>query len=421
MRGWWKCPSGQACDPRWASLSIAERGLLWSLLDAADGSGEVPVGALSAYQTALAVSGRSDEGLVEAALMELLRLGLVTENDGALVFDLRGTEDSDAPPQKPQPRTPSTTPAAAGPIDRRTAMKRLHFQWTKRGLRAPEDRVRWLSTEEGRKYLEASGISRELAASIAAGDVSAVSAGVSDTVSADAEPVSADASGAVSGLSATVPPRTPSPERSERKRERNSPNPARAGDVSAVSAGVSDTVSADVQTAASADTQGVSTDVGEGGEASLSEYLFGLARDSEGGFVTSGSVDQQEAVADVFRRSGLDAGSLLGALRRPSEALAGVDMVTSRNLVSASMLAGRRSPDGTYPCTLAHSLVAWARTQSEPKTSAELANAERVAEETRAYIGPIREQGKRAKESMKAAVAGGWKPPALVVAEVSNG
>ena len=37
MRGWWQCPSGLGSDVRWQALSLAARGLLATLADAADG------------------------------------------------------------------------------------------------------------------------------------------------------------------------------------------------------------------------------------------------------------------------------------------------------------------------------------------------------------------------------------------------
>ena len=53
MKGWWRSPSGQLNDPRCAKLSLAARGLLWSLSDVADGRGAVPLGAMTLDEVVL--------------------------------------------------------------------------------------------------------------------------------------------------------------------------------------------------------------------------------------------------------------------------------------------------------------------------------------------------------------------------------
>lgn len=419
---WRPLPSLVALDARVRGVSHEARGVFMLLVCASTVDGVVRfAGPVSRAVDALAGEGAGSklDELVDAQLVEI-------DVEGELVLpDVPRWQAEHAPRSvaeglerraTPQAeRRPAEASPAPSTLDRRTASKRLSVQWGRRNLRTPEDRERWLNSESGRSYLETSGISLALATAIATGCQHPVSSDASTPPAV----VSAGASSDASTPSAAVLPRSPSPEGEERSAYKNTPNPARTSDASEPSA----RASARQQAAASADTHGVSTDSGEGGDCSSVEYLFRLASDSDGRFVTSGSPDQQEAVAAVFRRSGLSSETLLRGLRRPSEALVGVDMVTSRDLVSVTMLAGRRASDGAFPCTLAHSLVAWVRAQSEPKVSAELANAVRAAEETRAYIAPLQEHAKRAKESVKAAVASGWKPPALVVAgaEVSNG
>lgn len=361
MIGWWKCPSGLACDPRFASLSLDAGGLLLRLLDAADGTGEVKTGTMEALDAAAALSGGAARDRVAAAFSDLLGVGILSESDGALVIDFRWPEEArPSPNPAPRPSEPaSASPARpAAEVDRRTATKRLAAQWSKRGLKDADARTRWLSSEAGRSYLDASNISLALATAIATGDVSeavsGVSAGVSDGVSAD----SGGVSGAVSGVSAAgFPPVPPSGERDGENSEKpRHQTPAR--DVSA-------SVSASVSTRVSADTSGVS---GGGGEVPDQEFIFGLARESDGHFVTSGGSDQVDAVAAVFAESGVDREALLSALRRPTDALPGVKMVAAGNIVSVAMLAGKYDGSG-FPCTLARSLVAYARAQAAPVES----------------------------------------------------
>lgn len=147
--------------------------------------------------------------------------------------------------------------------------------------------------------------------------------------------------------------------------------------------------------------------------------LFELSRGSEGRFSTSGSVDQQEAVASLVRQSGVSTEALLSALRNPAEALPGVEMVSSRNLVSVAMLAGKRGADGAFPCTLGHSLVAYVRAQAAPEiTTSTVPNAEETAELARQQ----RELRRRVDEERSR--NGGIKVPAFrssIAGEVTRG
>jgi hypothetical protein len=128
----------------------------------------------------------------------------------------------------------------------------------------------------------------------------------------------------------------------------------------------------------------------------------------------AGSVDQQEDVATVFRESGLSDEALLSALRCPSKALAGFEMVTRNNFVSVAMLAGKRGADGRHPCDAAHSLVAYVRAQAaapieEPYGMASVP----TVEETRAANAGRLERQKRGREVVAKMLSEGWRPPPL--------
>lgn len=172
MRGWWPSPSGQSSDPRCAALTILGRGLLWSLCDAADGKGAIPLGSMSLDAVLLAVSGRTPEAEVRAAWEELQRVGLVMVDTGVIVLVLPSPTVRSACDDalREASWTPATHPSViARPSDRRKASKRLAARWSRLGLRSRDARLSWLDSTEGRKVLAELGLDRVTAQDLADG------------------------------------------------------------------------------------------------------------------------------------------------------------------------------------------------------------------------------------------------------------
>lgn len=364
---WRPLPSLAALDARIRGVSHEARGVFMLLVCSSDVDGVVRyAGPVRHAVDALAGESASislDE-LVEAQLVDI-------DCEGELVLpDVPRWQGENAPlaPSRraPEPSTRDDHDEAtddASPLDRRTAGRRLAKQWTRRGLKDTDAKLRWLSTEQGRAYLETSGITFDLARAIAAGDAT--------------PPATPPAT-----LSAT--PRHPAAPESATPR----PSVGEAPDTAPPSIGES--------------------------SRSFSSLLFDLAKQSDGRFAMAGSVDQQEDVATVFRESGLSDEALLSALRCPSKALAGFEMVTRNNFVSVAMLAGKRGADGRHPCDAAHSLVAYVRAQAaapieEPYGMASVP----TVEETRAANAGRLERQKRGREVVAKMLSEGWRPPPL--------
>lgn len=90
MRGWWQCPSGLGSDARWRALSLAARGLLATLADAADGTGEVIVGRLPLAAVLRGMAPGEASEAREALWSELTAAGLVDLDGPVILVTLPG-------------------------------------------------------------------------------------------------------------------------------------------------------------------------------------------------------------------------------------------------------------------------------------------------------------------------------------------
>lgn len=90
MRGWWQCPSGLGSDARWRALSLAARGLLATLADAADGTGEVIVGRLSLAAVLRGMAPGETSEAREALWSELTAAGFADMDGDVLRVMLPG-------------------------------------------------------------------------------------------------------------------------------------------------------------------------------------------------------------------------------------------------------------------------------------------------------------------------------------------
>ncbi len=158
MKGWWPSPSGQVSDPRCAALSLNGRGLWWSLCDAADGRGAVPLGAMTLDAVLLALSGRTPEAQVRAAWQELYGVHLAYVEGGVIALDL-------PEPDVSQSETFAEPQGVAGEVttrpDKAGAVKRLRALLSKLALKTAEARAAWLESEHGGKTLERLGLTTE--------------------------------------------------------------------------------------------------------------------------------------------------------------------------------------------------------------------------------------------------------------------
>ena len=169
MRGYWPQTSGLACDPRWARLSGCARGLLASLLDAADGPGEIDLHGMSALDVARAVLPHDDLATVTAALAALqgARFVAVDEDLDALCVSLP------RPNVAPPARAPSAAPTAESrdaderehSPQRARAALRAHF--TNRKLKTSDERTAWLCSAEGAGVLARLGLTADEGAEMA--------------------------------------------------------------------------------------------------------------------------------------------------------------------------------------------------------------------------------------------------------------
>lgn len=161
MKGWWPSPSGQASDPRCAALSLNGRGLWWSLCDAADGRGAVPLGAMTLDAVLLALSGRTPEAQVRAAWQELHGVRLACAEGGVIVLDLPTCDVRDEDPPAPDEKAPR--------VERTAAAASLRAWFSKLHLKTCAERVQWLDSEHGQRALNRLGFTRDEAVSMAEG------------------------------------------------------------------------------------------------------------------------------------------------------------------------------------------------------------------------------------------------------------
>jgi len=398
MIGWWQCPSGQACDPRWASLSLAGRGMLASLLDAADGA-RVLAWEGDLYELASAVSGRAMDAAT--AIDEVRDAGLVVEVDAGLELRVRGTdrpETADAPSDAPAPTPAPRRAAPAGPAgDRRTAAKRLHSRFSKRDLNTAAARLAWLSTDEGRDAVRELGLddaaARELAEGAGQrrgtfGASHGASHGASRTpATVPAMPAAGTVDGASHGASRVSPSRL-SPSERDRRNDNDT----------AGAHGASHGASLTPASASRDSAPGASAGTADGASGLLlsdkkpEQQLYDLQQATEGGFTLRGGVDQVEAVAAVFASSGLSLDAIASVLRNPAELWPSWEEVVRLGTVNVNQLAGKRGPDG-FPCKHAHAVIARARTAAKPDTSSPYPSVE----ETQQRIEKERAVAEKAK------------------------
>lgn len=157
MRGWWQCPSGLGSDVRWRALSLAARGMLATLADAADGTGEVSIGRMPLAAVLRGMAPGEAPEAREALWAELTAAGLV-DLDGPVILvtlpggapvargeALRGDDDA------------ADVEAAGEPQDgaqgSRDTLAALRAAFSRRGLKTAETRLAWLASDEGAKVV----------------------------------------------------------------------------------------------------------------------------------------------------------------------------------------------------------------------------------------------------------------------------
>lgn len=162
MRGWWQCPSGLGSDVRWQALSLAARGLLATLADAADGTGEVSIGRvpLAAVMRGMAPGETSE--VREALWTELTDAGLVDLDGSVILVTLPGgvpvaraeaVRGDDGAERVEAAGEPLDDAQGAGPG------RRMLQAWSSRyGLKTPEARAAWAT---GAGASRVAGVDRE--------------------------------------------------------------------------------------------------------------------------------------------------------------------------------------------------------------------------------------------------------------------
>lgn len=307
MRGYWPCPSGLASVVSWARLSLAARGLLASLCDAADGAGYVETLG-DARAAVLAITGREAADVVDRALAELEASELVVVTGEAITLHLPETPaDRAQRPQEAAPQAasaPSPTASTGGAL--RAAQRRLGALWSKAGADTPATRRAWLASPAGERALErlaATGVSADDAAALA-DRVAGVNRGrfgtrpaVSTTASTHGvNPVRVDAAHGVNhGVNPVSLSGSPS-EREERKDKENRADSARGSiNASASTRGVN-------LTPAAASTGAASTVEHIGTTLDLPAVLDRMSKAS-GGLVslTAGSAPEVVQFRDALR------------------------------------------------------------------------------------------------------------------------
>jgi hypothetical protein len=145
MRGWWQCPSGLGSDLRWVALSLAARGLLATFADAADGTGEVFVGAIPVAAVVRAAAPGETPEARDALWSELTAAGFLALDGDVVRVRLPGGGDrvalvSDDVPAEEAPREAQVEPQGV-------ARGRKHLQaWSSRyGLKTPAQRAAWVA------------------------------------------------------------------------------------------------------------------------------------------------------------------------------------------------------------------------------------------------------------------------------------
>lgn len=136
MKGWWKCPSGRASNVRWARLTFAARGMLATIEDAADGSGEVPID--DTFGELVAVLGAHHGAEVAHGLVQdLVAAGFIaarTDPPRLVILDAPAVDASaeEAAPAAaaqvaPAP-APSPAPSAPNPLAAMTPAQRRRLK-----------------------------------------------------------------------------------------------------------------------------------------------------------------------------------------------------------------------------------------------------------------------------------------------------
>lgn len=162
MRGWWQCPSGLGSDVRWQALSLAARGLLATLADAADGTGEVSIGRvpLAAVMRGMAPGETSE--VREALWTELTDAGLVDLDGPVILVTLPGGVPVARGEVVRGDDGAERVEAAGEPQDgaqgARDTMAALRTAFSRRGLKTAETRLAWLATDEGAKVVARLGV-----------------------------------------------------------------------------------------------------------------------------------------------------------------------------------------------------------------------------------------------------------------------
>ena len=153
MRGWWQCPSGLGSDVRWRALSLAARGLLATLADAADGTGEVVTGRVP-LATVLRGMAPGETAEAREALWSELTAAELVEVDGPVILvtlpcgavvargeAVRGDDAAE--------RVEAAAEAQGGAQEARDTMAALRALFSRRGMKTAEAKLAWLATDEG--------------------------------------------------------------------------------------------------------------------------------------------------------------------------------------------------------------------------------------------------------------------------------
>lgn len=142
---WWRCPSGQTADARCASLTLAARGLLWTLADFADGTGEVPTGALTLEAVLRGAAPHDGPDARASAWQELADAGLVEVEAGAIYLHLAARDvaaTGDTAAMVSSDRGQASQKSAS---DSARARKKLDAWASRYDLGTPEKRAEWVA------------------------------------------------------------------------------------------------------------------------------------------------------------------------------------------------------------------------------------------------------------------------------------
>jgi len=157
VRGWWQCPSGLGSDVRWQALSLAARGLLATLADAADGTGEVIVGRLSLAAVLRGMAPGETSEAREALWSELTDAGFADMDGDVLRVMLPGGAPVARGEALRGEDGAERVEAAGEPQDgaqgARDTLAALRAAFSRRGLKTAEAKLAWLATDEGAKVV----------------------------------------------------------------------------------------------------------------------------------------------------------------------------------------------------------------------------------------------------------------------------